>query len=108
MPDRTFTVKTSSVIVESPIDGETQRITIRREDGTCIQALFPDLNRYSVIVDGEPIFDANAVSRMLAMSPYNHYECLLHTNGDTTIVDTIVIRNSLLDDDVLHRINFGV
>jgi len=108
MPDQTFTVKTSNIILESPIDGEKRRITIRCEDGTSIQALFPDLNRYSVIVDDEPIFDSNAISRMLTMSPYNHYECLLRSNGETIIVNTIVIRNSLLGDEVLHRINFGM
>ena len=105
---RTFTVKSPNVGLLQQNDGAAWMLDIQNEDGNHIEALLPDLTRYPVIIDDEPYGDTNALSRVFNMSPYNHYECLLHCNGVTTIADTVVVRNSLLDDEVLHRISFGV
>ena len=74
------------------------------EDYTITQAKFPNLSNYVVLVDGEAIVGHDTVSRIFSMSPYNFYECVLWKVGDALTVDSIVVKNSLLDNDVVHHI----
>ena len=106
MNDNSFTVNSPNVDISC--DGGVWFLKIHNEDYTSIRAKFPDLNFYPVLVDGEAGIDTKSLSRIFRMSPYNYYECELHCIGDTVIVDNVVVKNSLLDGEILHRISFGV
>jgi hypothetical protein len=106
MDNDSFTVKSSNISLSRV--GDIWSLNIHTEDYTTIQARFPDLNCYPVLVDGDVGVDADTIARIFRMSPYNYYDCELHRMGDTVIVNTVVVRNSLLDGEVLHRISFGV
>jgi hypothetical protein len=106
MDNNCFTVKSSNITLSC--DGDIWSLNIHTEDYTTIQARFPDLNCYPVLVDGDVGTDAHTLSRIFTMSPYNYYDCELHRMGDTIVVGSVVVRNRLLDGEVLHRISFGV
>lgn len=106
MNDNVFIVKSPNVSLSRDINDWV--LDIHTEDYSNIRARFPDLNCYPVILDGDAGTDTDTISRIFRMSSYNYYECVLHRIGDTNIVDTIVVRNSLLDGEILHRISFGV
>lgn len=79
-------------------------LSIQTEDYTITQAKFPNLSNYVVLVDGEAIVGHDTLARIFSMSPYNFYECVLWKVGDVLTVDSIVVKNSLLDNDVVHHI----
>ena len=106
MNDNSFTVKSPNISLSR--DGDIWSLNIHTEDYTTIQARFPDLNFCTVLLDGEAGTDTDTIARIFRMSPYNYYDCELHRMGDTVVVNTVVVRNSLLDGEVLHRISFGV
>lgn len=80
-------------------------LEIQNEQMEKIVAVFPNLNDYVILIDGEPIIGNDTVSRVFSMSAYNIYECVLWKTPHNLIVDSIVVKNSLLDGEVVHHIS---
>lgn len=98
-------IRLKSTHINTTCSDNDWTLSIQKEDFVIIQASFPSLSHYTVLIDGEPILGMDTISRLFSMSPYNYYECELHWVGDSLLVDAIVVRNSLLDGDVVHCVS---
>lgn len=80
-------------------------LEIQDEQRNMVIATFPNLCESIILLDGEPVLSCDTVERVFTLSPYNYYDCALWRMGTELIVDTITVKNRLIDDDVVHQIS---
>ena len=104
MPGTKVSIQSSHIFVTDAENDWT--LEIQDENHRLVKARFPSFNSYAVLIDGEPSVDSGTIRQVFSLSPYNNYDCVLWNARDGhLIVDSIVVRNSLLDGDVVHHIS---